>query len=57
MKNKKIELKRVNMNLPSYIVNAVKDYAYDIGIPITQAYVIILSRGLYSFNLKEKTKI
>lgn len=40
------ELVRVNMNLPSTIVNQVKEYADDLGINVTSAYIVLLNQAL-----------
>ena len=45
-KNKKIELSRVNMNLPVSVVNRVKEYAAEIGINTTSAYIVLLNQAL-----------
>ena len=37
---------RVNINLPIKLVNSVKEYADDYGIPYTQAYVILLQTAI-----------
>lgn len=42
----KRELTRVNMNLPTEIVNSVKVFANDLGLPITQAYTVLLNQAL-----------
>ena len=47
MANKKnIELKRVNINLPVHIVERVKEYADNLGINTTSAYIILLNQAL-----------
>lgn len=45
-KEKNIELVRVNINLPTSLVNEVKDYADSIGINTTSAYIILLNQAL-----------
>lgn len=45
-KDKKIELKRVNMNLPLHIVEKVEDYANDLGLNVTSAYIVLLNQAL-----------
>lgn len=45
-KDKKIELKRVNMNLPLHIVEKVEDYARNMGLNVTSAYIVLLSQAL-----------
>lgn len=45
-KDKKIELKRVNMNLPLHIVEKVEDYANGMGLNVTSAYIVLLSQAL-----------
>ena len=41
-----IELKRVNMNLPTNLVERVKNYADDLGINTTSAYIVLLNQAL-----------
>lgn len=45
-KDKKIELKRVNMNLPLHIIEKVEDYACSMGLNVTSAYIVLLSQAL-----------
>ena len=45
-KDKKVELKRVNMNLPLHIVEKVEDYANDLGLNVTSAYIVLLNQAL-----------
>lgn len=45
-KEKNIELVRVNINLPTSLVNEVKEYADSIGINTTSAYIILLNQAL-----------
>lgn len=42
----KRDITRVNMNLPTKIVLQVKEYAEELGLPITQAYTILLNQSL-----------
>ena len=42
----KIELVRVNMNLPNSLVERVKDYANKVGINTTSAYIVLLNQAL-----------
>ena len=42
----KRDIKRVNMNLPTKIVDEVKRYADELGLPITQAYTMLLNQAL-----------
>lgn len=44
--NEKRDITRVNMNLPTKIVLQVKEYAEDLGLPITQAYTVLLNQSL-----------
>lgn len=39
-------LERVNMNLPSHIVEKVKEYADELGINVTSAYIVLLNQAL-----------
>ena len=45
-KDKKVELKRVNMNLTLHIVEKVEDYANDLGLNVTSAYIVLLNQAL-----------
>lgn len=42
----KINLQRVNINLPTDLVNRVKEYANKNGINTTAAYIILLNQAL-----------
>lgn len=44
--NNKLELKRVNMNLPSDLVNKVVSYANKMGLNTTSAYIVLLNQVL-----------
>lgn len=44
--NEKRDITRVNMNLPTKIVLQVKAYAEELGLPITQAYIVLLNQSL-----------
>ena len=39
-------LERVSINLPSNIVAKVKEYAYNLGINNTSAYIVLLNQAL-----------
>lgn len=39
-------LERVSINIPSSIVKKVKDYANDLGINYTSAYIVLLNQAL-----------
>lgn len=41
-----VELTRVNLNLPKQLVEGVKIFAKEIGLPVTSAYIILLKSGL-----------
>lgn len=43
---KNIELTRVNINLPTNLVERVKEYALKMGLNTTNAYVVLLNNGL-----------
>lgn len=43
---KNTELTRVNINLPTNIVEKVKDYADNLGINTTSAYIVLLNQAL-----------
>ena len=42
----KRDITNVNMNLPTSMVNRVKEYAENMGLPITQGYVVLLNMAL-----------
>lgn len=47
MKDKnKLELVRVNINLPKNVIERVREYADEIGIPMTQAYIVLINMAL-----------
>ena len=46
MKENKYTLTRVNMNLPTSLVDKVKDYANSLGVNVTAAYIILLNTAL-----------
>lgn len=43
---KKIELKRVNMNLPADLVQRVIEYGESKGLNTTSAYIVLLNQAL-----------
>lgn len=45
-KKNKVDLKRVNMNLPSDLVDRVVDYANSMGLNTTSAYIVLLNQAL-----------
>ena len=45
-KKSKVELTRVNINLPKNLVEKVKEYGESIGINTTSAYIVLLNQGL-----------
>ncbi len=45
-KNSSLDLVRVNINLPSRIVEKVKAYADSLGINTTSAYIVLLNQAL-----------
>ena len=46
MKKSNIDLKRVNMNLPSNLVDRVVAYGDELGINTTSAYIVLLNQAL-----------
>ena len=42
----KIDLKRVNMNLPASLVQRVTDYGIENGLNTTSAYIVLLNQAL-----------
>lgn len=45
-KKNKIELKRVSINLPSNLVERVKEYGENLGLNTTSAYIVLLNQAL-----------
>lgn len=56
-KKSKIELKRVNMNLPSELVQKVVDYAERNGFNTTSAYISLLNQGLAQVEIVKSMPI
>lgn len=46
-----VNVSRVNMNLPTKIVEDVKEYAEELGLPVTQAYTMLLNQALEQKDL------
>lgn len=42
----KRDITRVNMNLPTQMVIKVKEYADSLGLPVTQAYTVLINMAL-----------
>lgn len=42
----KRDITRVNMNLPTQMVTKVKEYADSLGLPVTQAYTVLINLAL-----------
>ena len=51
-KKNKVDLKRVNMNLPANLVQRVTDYGIENGLNTTSAYIVLLNQAL---NQNKKT--
>ena len=47
----KRDITRVNFNLPTPVVEEVKKYANDLGLPVTQAYTVLISTALEQKDL------
>ncbi len=45
-KKKNVELVRVSINLPSSIVEKVKDFGESLGLNTTSAYIVLLNQAL-----------
>lgn len=50
------ELSRVNMYLPSKLVKRLKQYSNDLGVPMTQGVVLLLTKALDNENILELYK-
>lgn len=48
------ELTRVNYRLPSKLVERVKQYSNDLGVPMTQGVVLLLTKALDNENILEQ---
>lgn len=47
----KRDITRVNMNLPTQMVTKVKEYADSLGLPVTQAYTVLINMALEQKDL------
>lgn len=47
-------LTRVNYRLPSKLVERVKQYSIDLGVPMTQGVVLLLTKALDNENILEQ---
>lgn len=48
------ETTRVNYNLPSKLVERVKEYSREMGVPITYGVVLLLNKGLENSTMLEQ---
>ena len=48
------ELTRVNYYLPSKLVKRVKQYSNNLGVPMTQGVVLLLTKALDNENILEQ---
>lgn len=48
------ELTRVNFRLPSKLVERLKQYSTDLGVPMTQGVVLLLTKALHNENILEQ---
>ena len=53
-KKSKVELKRINMNIPSSLYDEVRMYADKLGINITAAFIVLVNQGLNNQDTLEK---
>lgn len=51
------ELTRVNMFLPSKLVERVKQYSTDLGVPMTQGVVLLLTKALDNEDILEQLPV
>lgn len=51
---KDLKLTRVNVNLPTPLVEKVKDYSIKLGVPTTQGIVLLLTKALDNENILEQ---
>jgi len=52
----KYETKRVNMNLPTKLVERVNDYADKLGVPNTQAFIFLINYGFQYADLEDNLR-
>lgn len=48
------EITRVNYNLPTKLVERVKEYSREMGVPITYGVVLLLNKGLENSTILEQ---
>lgn len=48
------EITRVNYNLPTKLVERVKEYSKEMGVPITYGVVLLLNKGLENSTMLEQ---
>ena len=49
-----LKLTRVNVNFPTPLVERVKEYSLNLGVPTTQGYVLLLTKALDNENILEQ---
>lgn len=53
MQKSKIEMKRINMNIPLALYEKVSDYADNLGINVTSAFIVLLNQSLNNNSMIE----
>lgn len=53
-KKSKVDLSRININIPTELKNKVHQYADKLGINYTSAFIVLLNNGLNNNSLLEK---
>lgn len=54
MSKENIKLKRISINIPTNVVDKVKEYADNLGVNVTSAYIILLNQALEQKDLSYK---
>lgn len=49
-----VQLTRVSMNLPSKLVERIKEYSLKLGVPTTHSYILLLNKSLDNENILEQ---
>lgn len=57
IEEKNVQLQRVNINLPSNLVERVKEYAYSLGINTTSAYIVLLNQALDQKDINKYSSV
>ena len=53
-KKSKVELTRININIPKELHDSVRQYANNLGINLTSAFIVLINNGLNNDELLKK---